>query len=60
MTKNAHEQLQSAASDSKDFLEGKVTTARFFMERLMPETALRLQRIQAGADSMMALPAEAF
>ena len=60
MTKNAQEQLQSAASDSKDFLEGKVTTARFFMERLMPETALRLQRIQAGADSMMALPAEAF
>ena len=55
MTKNAQEQLQSAASDSKDFLEGKVTTARFFMERLMPETALRLQRIQAGADSMMAL-----
>ncbi|MCB1418256.1 MAG: acyl-CoA dehydrogenase C-terminal domain-containing protein [Notoacmeibacter sp.] len=60
MTKNAQEQLQSAASDSKDFLDAKVMTARFFMERLMPETALRLQRIQAGADSMMALPAEAF
>ena len=60
MAKNAQEQLQSGASDSKDFLDGKIMTARFFMERLMPETALRLTRIQAGADSMMALPAEAF
>ncbi len=60
MAKNAQEQLQSGASDSKDFLNGKIMTARFFMERLMPETSLRLTRIQAGADSMMALPVEAF
>jgi hypothetical protein len=39
---------------------GKLVTARFFMERIMPETALRLARIEAGADSLMALPAEAF
>jgi len=30
------------------------------MERIMPETALRLARISTGADTMMALPAEAF
>ncbi len=30
------------------------------MERLMPETATRLARIQAGADTMMTMPDEAF
>jgi hypothetical protein len=30
------------------------------MERVLPETALRLARIQSGADTMMELPAEAF
>jgi hypothetical protein len=30
------------------------------MERILPETAVRLARIQAGADSTMALPEEAF
>jgi hypothetical protein len=30
------------------------------MERMLPETALRLSRIQAGAGSTMELPAEAF
>jgi hypothetical protein len=35
-------------------------TARFFMERMLPETASHLARIQSGATSMMELPAEAF
>jgi hypothetical protein len=30
------------------------------MERVLPETATRLARITAGADSVMAMPAEAF
>jgi acyl-CoA dehydrogenase len=38
----------------------KLVTARFFMERMMPETATRLARIQVGAGSTMELPAEAF
>jgi hypothetical protein len=33
---------------------------RAFMERTMPETALRLARIQAGADTIMAIPADRF
>ncbi|WP_245479318.1 acyl-CoA dehydrogenase C-terminal domain-containing protein, partial [Mesorhizobium sp. M1A.F.Ca.IN.022.05.2.1] len=33
---------------------------RFFMERIMPESATRLARISSGADTLMALPAEAF
>jgi acyl-CoA dehydrogenase len=41
-------------------MKGKLVTARFFMERMLPETATHLARIQAGAASMMELPAEAF
>jgi acyl-CoA dehydrogenase len=41
-------------------MDAKLVTARFFMERVLPETAAHLQRITAGADAVMALPAEAF
>ena len=41
-------------------MDAKLVTGRFFMERMLPETAAHLARITAGADSVMALPAEAF
>jgi acyl-CoA dehydrogenase len=41
-------------------LNAKLVTARFFMERMLPETATHLARIQAGAGSTMELPDEAF
>jgi len=41
-------------------MDAKLVTARFFMDRLLPETATRLARIKAGADSTMELPADAF
>ena len=41
-------------------MKTKLTTGRFFMERMLPETAAQLTRIQSGAGSMMELPAEAF
>jgi hypothetical protein len=37
-----------------------LTTGRYFMERCLPEAQAHLARIRSGADSMMALPAEAF
>ena len=49
-----------AASDSSGRMRAKLVTARFFMERMLPETAAHLARIQAGAHSVMALPAEMF
>jgi len=33
---------------------------RFFIERMLPETALRLARVKAGAASVMELAATAF
>ena len=42
------------------FLEAKLATGRFFFDRIMPESTAHLARISTGADSMMALEAEAF
>lgn len=60
MAKVAAEKLGGGETDNKAYLENKLITGRFFMERIMPETALRRQRVEAGAGSMMALGAAAF
>ncbi|BBE72682.1 acyl-CoA dehydrogenase C-terminal domain-containing protein [Oharaeibacter diazotrophicus] len=54
------ERLVAAGDPRRDMLERKKITARFFMERLMPETGACLARISAGSEAIMALPAEAF
>jgi acyl-CoA dehydrogenase len=41
-------------------MDTKLAVGRFFMERMMPETALHLARLSTGAETLMALPAEAF
>jgi alkylation response protein AidB-like acyl-CoA dehydrogenase len=48
------------ANDDSGRMNAKLVTARFFMERMLPETAAHLARIQSGAAAVMALPAEAF
>ncbi|HEY4191392.1 MAG TPA: acyl-CoA dehydrogenase [Mesorhizobium sp.] len=48
------------AKADEAFYANKLVTARFFMERAMPETAAHLARLSSGAETMMALPAEAF
>jgi 3-(methylsulfanyl)propanoyl-CoA dehydrogenase len=48
------------ANGSGPRYSAKLTTARFFMERMLPETAAHLARIQSGAASTMELPDEAF
>ncbi|WP_152336575.1 acyl-CoA dehydrogenase C-terminal domain-containing protein [Pseudorhizobium flavum] len=50
----------SAGDPREDYLKNKLVTAKFYMERIMPETALRKARIETGADTMMELAAEAF
>ncbi|MFM2281936.1 MAG: hypothetical protein RLZZ444_4167, partial [Pseudomonadota bacterium] len=52
--------LQDAGDSRTEFLANKLVTARFFMERMMPETALRKARIETGCDTVMALDAAAF
>jgi hypothetical protein len=48
------------ANGSMATLKAKLVTARFFMERMLPETATRLARIETGAASTMELPDDAF
>ena len=57
MAKVAQDKL--AESGEQPYLKAKLVTGKFFMERMLPETSLRLSRIQAGADTMMELPGEA-
>jgi alkylation response protein AidB-like acyl-CoA dehydrogenase len=60
MVRTAQAALADGAGDGASFYENKLTTARYFMEREMPQTAAHLARLSSGADAMMALPAEAF
>ncbi|MGX8010243.1 acyl-CoA dehydrogenase [Mesorhizobium sp. ORM8.1] len=60
MARSAQAKLTEGANGASTFYDNKLVTARFFMERIMPETTSRLARISSGADTLMALPAEAF
>ncbi len=55
-------QLSNPDDDSFDraFYQNKLVCAEFFMEKMLPETMAHLAKIQAGADSLMTLPADAF
>jgi acyl-CoA dehydrogenase len=48
------------ANGSAPRFSAKLVTARFFMERMLPETATRLARIESGAASTMEMPDELF
>lgn len=50
----------AAEGADRAFLEAKLATARYYMARLLPATALHLARIRSGGEVVMALPAEAF
>jgi alkylation response protein AidB-like acyl-CoA dehydrogenase len=59
MAKAAGEAL-AAGSEDKAFYEAKLVTARYFGERFTPDAGALRRKIEAGAGSLMELPAEAF
>jgi alkylation response protein AidB-like acyl-CoA dehydrogenase len=59
MAKTSLQALQSGTEDP-EFHETKLTTARYYMARRLPATAMHLARIESGADSVMALSPDAF
>ncbi|RCW27198.1 alkylation response protein AidB-like acyl-CoA dehydrogenase [Ciceribacter lividus] len=59
MAKAAKDNLAAGTGDA-DYYKNKLITGRFYMERIMPETALRKSRIETGADTTMEMAAEAF
>lgn len=60
MAKAAQDKLANGANGNAAFYETKLVTGRFFMARMMPECGMLRRRIEAGAETMMALDAEAF
>jgi len=51
--------LKDGSSDG-GFHEAKLTTARFYAERELPLSSALRRKIEAGAESLMKIPAEAF
>ncbi|MCC6002560.1 MAG: acyl-CoA dehydrogenase C-terminal domain-containing protein [Pararhodobacter sp.] len=49
-----------AGKPDATFYKTKLATGRYYMARQLPATGLHLARIQSGADTVMALEAEAF
>nr|WP_243396288.1 acyl-CoA dehydrogenase C-terminal domain-containing protein [Marinicaulis flavus] len=45
---------------SDDFYKNKLMTAKYFVDRVLPERSAHLAKIKSGSEAMMALPAEAF
>ena len=52
--------LAGTAEDHDGFYKAKIGTARFFFDRMLPETGARLSAILAGGKSMMEFEDAAF
>ena len=50
----------AAGTDDKAFYEAKLTTARYYMDRYLPDAGALRRKLETGSDSMMALSEEAF
>ncbi|HYD45714.1 MAG TPA: acyl-CoA dehydrogenase C-terminal domain-containing protein [Phenylobacterium sp.] len=48
------------AGDNDPYYAAKLVTARYYVERVLPETTAHLAKLKTGAATMMALDAEAF
>ncbi len=56
----AASRLLAAGEGDRSFLEAKLLTARFYGERIMPDAGALRRKLEAGADSVMAMPVDAF
>ena len=59
MVQAAQQKLEEGEGD-KEFYESKIKTARFFMQRILPEADARFKMVMAGGDTLMELDAEYF
>jgi len=60
MAKTALEKLEDDNTSNKDFYENKIKTAHFFFAKMLPDSDARFKTILAGAETLMAMDAEAF
>ena len=56
----AASKLKAAGDGDAAFLDAKLTTARFYAERIMPRAGSLRREIEGGSESLMALPPEMF
>jgi len=59
MARAAQAQIDAGEGDRR-FLDAKLVTARFFAERMLPDTGSLRRKLEGGAEAVMALPVEAF
>ncbi len=59
MAKAAYAAIDAGTGDA-DFYQTKIATGRFYMARQLPACAMHLARIETGAETVMALHADAF
>ena len=52
--------LEKQVSDDTGFYQAKIATARFFVERILPQTGALFSSIMAGGATMMEFPDDAF
>ena len=52
--------IKAAGKGDAAAMEAKLLLGKYFMERIMPDTSARLARIAAGAETIMAIPAQQF
>ena len=50
----------AGGTENEAFMKNKLITARFFFERMLPDTIAHLTKLEAGSESMMELDADAF
>jgi hypothetical protein len=61
MVRAASEALASGGGrEAREFYEAKVTTGRFYAVRELPLSSALRRKIEAGAETLMKIPAEAF
>ena len=60
MAKAALERVRADGGAVDPFYRHKLATARFYFQRLLPETAMLIRTAAANPESLMELPAEAF
>jgi alkylation response protein AidB-like acyl-CoA dehydrogenase len=60
MARVALDRIKADGDRVDPFYIAKLATARFYFQRLLPETAARIRTARAGAKALMELPAEMF
>ncbi|MCH9690450.1 MAG: acyl-CoA dehydrogenase C-terminal domain-containing protein [Gammaproteobacteria bacterium] len=58
--KVANEKLASGGNEEENFYRAKLTTARFYYERILPRTETHAAALLTGADNLMSLEADHF